>query len=106
VEYGANTIGFDQLRSKRGFAGSEKFALRSNGASLACASIAARTSTHYGQIKVANRSVDWIAPTLNERITRGAPKLFEYAGRVRKNAILCKMDLILCKMDLESGRDD
>jgi hypothetical protein len=35
---------FDQLRFERGFAGSEKFALRSNAASLACASIAAGTS--------------------------------------------------------------
>lgn len=31
--------------------------------------------THYGQIEVANRSIDWIAPTLNEGIPQGSPKL-------------------------------
>jgi hypothetical protein len=31
--------------------------------------------THYGQIEVANRSIDWIAPTLNEGIAQWAPKL-------------------------------
>ena len=31
--------------------------------------------THYGQIEVANRSIDWIAPTLNEGIPQGPCKL-------------------------------
>ena len=32
-------------------------------------------STHYRQIEVANRSIDWIAPTLNKGIAQGARKL-------------------------------
>ena len=32
-------------------------------------------STQYRQIEVANRSIDWIAPTLNEGIPQGSPKL-------------------------------
>ena len=34
-----------------------------------------RVSTQYRQIEVTNRSVDWIAPTLNEGIPQGAGKL-------------------------------
>jgi hypothetical protein len=38
--------------------------------------------TYYGQIKIANRSIDWIAPTLNEGIPQGPSKLSFKLGQL------------------------
>jgi hypothetical protein len=53
--------------------------------------------THYGQIEVANRSIDGIAPSLNEGIAQGASKLsFKlHAGQLGPLGLLLLYPLLL-----------